>query len=109
MGLVEGKMPTGSPTALLPGVAPSPARSTTLAPGTTPSPAFPFGLDTVARAYASYISTYMSAYEELPGHHLRSTPDLASSTPASKYLDSTGTPDMELRVTAFRHHDLRDA
>jgi hypothetical protein len=51
----------------------------------------------------------MSAYEELPGHHLRSTLDLVASTPASEYLDSTGTPDTELRETTFRHHDLRDA
>jgi hypothetical protein len=51
----------------------------------------------------------MSAYEELPGHHLCSTLDLVASTPASEYLDSTETPDTKLRVTAFRHHDLRDA
>jgi hypothetical protein len=50
----------------------------------------------------------MSAYEELPGCHLYSTFDLVASTPASEYLDSTGTPDMELRATAFRHHDPRD-
>jgi hypothetical protein len=109
MGLAEGKMPTGSPTALLPGAAPPPARSTTLAPGTTPSSAFLFGLDSVARVYASSISTCMSAYKELPRHHLRSSLDLVTSTPASEYLDSTRTPDTELHVTAFRHHDLRDA
>jgi hypothetical protein len=51
----------------------------------------------------------MSAYEELPGHHLRSTLDLVASTLASEYLDSTGTPDTELRATVFRLHDLRDA
>jgi hypothetical protein len=51
----------------------------------------------------------MSTYEELPGHHLRSTLDLIVSTPASKYLDSMETPDTELRATAFRCHDLRDA
>jgi DNA-binding transcriptional MerR regulator len=51
----------------------------------------------------------MSVYEELPGHHLRSTLDLIASTPASEYLDSTETPDTELRATAFRHHDPRDA
>jgi hypothetical protein len=49
-----------------------------------------------------------SAYEELPGHHLRSTLDLVASTPASKYLDSTETPDMEPRATASRHYDPRD-
>jgi hypothetical protein len=51
----------------------------------------------------------MSAYEELPGHHLRSTLDLVASMPAFEYLDSTKTLDTELRATAFRHHDPRDA
>jgi hypothetical protein len=66
-------------------------------------------MDRVARAYASSISTNMSAYEELLGHHLRSTLDLVASTPAFEYLDSTETPDAELRATAFCHHNLRDA
>jgi hypothetical protein len=56
-----------------------------------PSSAFPFGLDSVARVYASSVSTSMSAYEELPGHHLRSTLDLIASTLAFEYLDSTET------------------
>jgi hypothetical protein len=47
----------------------------------------------------------MSAYEELLRHHLRSVLDLIASMPASEYLDSTETLDMELRATAFRHHD----
>jgi hypothetical protein len=51
----------------------------------------------------------MSAYEELPRHHLRSTLDLIASSPASEYLDSTETLDTELCATAFRHHDPRDA
>jgi hypothetical protein len=109
MSLAEGKMPTGNPTALPPGAAPPQASSTTPALGTTPSSAFSFGLDSVARVYASSVSTSMSAYEELPRHHLRSTLDLVASTLASEYLDSTGTPDMELRATAFQHHDPRDA
>jgi hypothetical protein len=109
MSLAEGKMPIGSPTALPPGAAPPPASSIAPVPRTMPSPTFPFGLDSVAWAYASSVITCMSAYEELPGHHLRSTLDLVASTPASKYLDSTETPDTEPRVTAFWHHDLRDA
>jgi hypothetical protein len=92
MSLAEGKMPTGSPTALPPNAAPPPASSTTLAPGTTPSLAFPFGLDSVARTYASSVSTSMSAYEELPGHHLRSTLDLVASTPASRVHGLHGDP-----------------
>jgi hypothetical protein len=109
MSLAEGKIPTESPTALPPGAAPPPASSTTLALGTTPSSAFPFRLDSVARTYASSVNTGMSAYEELPEHHLRSTLDLVASTPASEYLDSTETLDTELRATTFQHHDPRDA
>jgi hypothetical protein len=101
MSLAEGKMPTGSLIAPPPGAMLPLASSTTPVPGTTSSSAFPFGLDSVAQAYASSVSTSMSAYEELPGHHLRSTLDLIASTPASEYLDSTETPDTELRVTAF--------
>jgi hypothetical protein len=51
----------------------------------------------------------MSAYEDLPGHHLCSILDLIASTPTSGYLDSTETLDTELRATASRHHDPRDA
>jgi hypothetical protein len=109
MSLAKGKIPTGSPIAPLTGAALPPASSTTPVPGTTSSSAFLLGLDSVARAYASSVSTSMSAYEELPGHHLRSALDLVASTPASKYLDSTKTPDTELRATAFRHHEPRDA
>jgi hypothetical protein len=100
MSLAEGKMPTRSPIALPPGATPLPPNSTTPARGTTPSSAFPFGLDPIARAYASSVSTSMSAYEELPGHHLRSTLDLIASTPASKYLDSMENPDTKLCATA---------
>jgi hypothetical protein len=92
MSLAEGKMPTRSYIALPPGATPPPPSLTTPAQGMTPSSAFPFGLDPVARAYASSVSTSMSAYEDLSGHHLRSTLDLVASTPASEYLDSTETP-----------------
>jgi hypothetical protein len=109
MSLAEGKMSTGSAIAPSPGAAPPPASSTTPVPGTTPLPAFPFGLDSVAQAYASSVSTSMSTYEELAGHHLRSILDLVASTPGSEYLDSTETPNTELRATAFCRHDLRDA
>jgi hypothetical protein len=51
----------------------------------------------------------MSACEELLGHYLCSTLGLVASTPAFEYVDSTETPDTELRATAFRRHDLRDA
>jgi hypothetical protein len=108
MSLAEGKMPIGSPIALPPGVTPPPPSSTTPVPGTTPLSAFLFGLDSVARAYVYSISTIMSAYEELPGHHLCSTLDLVASTLAFEYLGSTETLDTEPRVTASRHYDPRD-
>jgi hypothetical protein len=88
MSLAEGKMLTGSPIALPPSATPPPASSTTPARGTTPSLAFLFGLDSVAWAYVSSVSTIISAYEELPEHHLRSTLNLVASTPASEYLNS---------------------
>jgi hypothetical protein len=107
MSLAEGKMPTESSTALLPGATPPPS-PTTLARETTSSSAFPFELDSVARVYASSVSTSMSAYEELPGHHLRSTLDLVASTPAFEYLDSTKTPETGPHATASRRYDPRD-
>jgi len=41
-----------------------------------------------AVTYASSVSTNMSAYEDLPGHHLLSIRNLIASTPDSSYLDS---------------------
>jgi hypothetical protein len=108
MSLAEGLMPTGSSTALPLGVTPPPPGPTTPAQGTTPPSAFPFGLDSVARAYASSVSTSMSAYEELPGHHLRFTLDLIASTPASEYLDSMETLETEPRAIAPQCYNPRD-
>jgi hypothetical protein len=110
MSLVEGKMSTGCPITPPPGTAPPPANSGSFAPipGTMSPLAFLYGLYTVAWAYASSVSTSMSAYEELSGHHLRSTLDLVASTPASAYLDSTETPGVELRATTFHHYNPRD-
>jgi hypothetical protein len=86
MRLAEGKMPTENSAALPSGETP-PLPDPTTSTRTTISPStFPFGLDTVARAYASSVSTNMSAYEELPGHHLRSTLDLVASTTAQKIV-----------------------
>jgi hypothetical protein len=72
------------------------------------SSAFPYGLDTGARAYASSVSTSMSAYEELLEHHLCFTLNLIASTPASEYLDSMETTGAELRATTFRRYNPRD-
>jgi hypothetical protein len=108
MSLAEGKMPMENSTAPPSGVTPPLSGPTTPARATTSPLAFPFGLDPVARAYASSVSTSMSAYEELPRHHLRSTLDLVASTLASEYLDSTETPETEPRVTASRRYNPRD-
>jgi hypothetical protein len=43
--------------------------------------------------HASSVSTAVSAYVELPGHHLCSTLDLLTSTPVSTYADSTEDSD----------------
>jgi hypothetical protein len=100
-------MPTENSTAPPSGETPPLPGSTIPArTATSPSP-FPFGLDSVARVYASSVSTNMSAYEELLGHHLCSTLDLVASTPTSDYLDSTETLEIEPRVTASQRRDHR--
>ena len=50
----------------------------------TPSE-LPFGLRSTAATYASSASTSLSAYADLPGHHLRSTLDLITTPPVSSY------------------------
>jgi hypothetical protein len=103
--LAEGMMPTENSAAQSSGETPPLPGSTIPAwTATSPSP-FPLGLDSVARTYASSISTSMSACEELPGHHLRSTLDLVASTPAFDYLDSTETLETEPRVAASQRRD----
>ena len=52
-------------------------------------PHHPYGMRTSASTYASSVSTNMSAYEDLPGHHLLSIRNLIASTPDSSYPDST--------------------
>jgi hypothetical protein len=55
---------------------------------TVPSP-FPFEMRNAATTYASSISTNMSAYEDLPGHHLLSIRNLIASSPDDSYSDTT--------------------
>ena len=50
-------------------------------------PLFPFGIRTPAATCASSISTNMSFYEDLPGHHLISIQNLIVSMPDSSYPD----------------------
>jgi len=51
-------------------------------------PRYPYGMRASAAVYASSVITNMSAYEDLPGHHLLSIRNLIASTPDSSYLDS---------------------
>ena len=51
-------------------------------------PRYPYGMRAPAATYASSVSTNMSTYEDLPGHHLLSACNLVSSTPVSSYPDS---------------------
>ena len=45
-------------------------------------------MSTLAATYASSVSTNMSAYEDLQGHHLISIRNLIASPPDSLYPDS---------------------
>jgi hypothetical protein len=45
-----------------------------------------FGLRSTAATYASSASTSLSAYADLPGHHLRSTLDLIATPPVCRTL-----------------------
>ena len=55
---------------------------------TTPSP-FPFRMCSAAATYASSVNTNMSAYVDLPGHHLISIRSHIASTPDNSYPEST--------------------
>ena len=57
---------------------------------TAPSP-FPFRMHNAAATYASSVSTSMSAYEDLPGHHLLSIYNLIASSPDDSYPDTAGS------------------
>jgi len=55
----------------------------------------PYGLKNAAATYASSISTSLSVYADLLGHHLRSTLDLIATPPASSYHEEiTSDEDM---------------
>jgi len=68
----------------------SPPRAAMVPPkegASMPSP-FPFGMRTFTATYASSVSTNMSVYEDLPGHHLISIRNLIASTPDDSYPES---------------------
>jgi len=56
--------------------------------GATASSPFPFEMHSAAATYASSINTNMSAYEDLPSHHLISIRNLIASTPDDSYPES---------------------
>jgi len=58
-------------------------------------PELPFGLRNAAATYASSVSTSLSAYAELPGHHSRPTLDLISTPPVSPYPEDPTSGDDE--------------
>jgi len=72
------------------GTAPSPSSltATLIGEGASRPPLYPYIMRTSVATYASSISTNMSAYEDLPGHHLLSARNLIASTPDSSYPDS---------------------
>jgi len=58
-------------------------------------PELPLGLKSAAATYASSVSTSLSAYADVPGHHLRSTLDLIASPPVSSYPEDPTSGDDE--------------
>ena len=91
LGVAASGIATSSPRAPAPS-APSPPPNAAPEPpkegATAPSP-FPFGMRNAAATYASSINTNMSAYEDLPGHHLLSIRNLIASSPDDSYPDTT--------------------
>ena len=47
---------------------------------------FPYGPKNTTTSYTSLVSTSLSAYTDLPGHHLRSTLDLIATHPHPRIL-----------------------
>jgi hypothetical protein len=107
MSLAEGKMPTGSPIALPPGVVLTSQFDYT---GTRNDASF--SISVWARLGCPGVRFLCEHQHE----RLRGTPRAPStlhfgpfaSTPASEYLDSTETLETEPRATAPRRYDSRD-
>lgn len=53
----------------------------------------PYGLKSVATAYASFMGTSLSAYMDLLGHHIGSTLDLIAAPSASTRSEETSSED----------------
>ena len=74
-------------------------------------PLYTHGMRASAATYTSSVSTNMSAYEDLPGHHLLSARNLIVSTLDSSYPDSAdeGSVPMHDRVTPeWDYSGIRD-
>jgi hypothetical protein len=69
------------------------------------SGSLPLGMSNVVAGYPSLVSTHMSAYTELPGHHMQSTLDLLATTPTSEHVDSKGD-DLDPGLDFSRLYDL---
>ena len=74
-----------------------------------PSP-HPFGLRTPAATYASSVSTNLSVYEDLPGHHLLSIRNLIASSPDDSYHETAGsiTDDISFFMNNFTAEEADD-
>lgn len=57
--------------------------------------------------YPSSVSTYMSTYVELPGHHLRSTLDLLAASSTSEHVSSEVEDDLDPGLDFSGLRDLR--
>ena len=92
--------------------APSPAAALVPPRGgsTSPSP-FPFGMhNTTARTYASSISTNLTEYEDLPGHHLLSIRNLIASSLDESYpeMASSIADDVNFFMNNFAAEEAED-
>ena len=74
-------------------VSTSPPKAATVPPkeGAATLPPFPFGMRTATVTFTSSVSTNMSTYEDLPGHHLLSIHNLIASSPDDSYPDTVGS------------------
>jgi len=77
---------------------------------TSPSP-FPFGMrNTAARTYASSISTNLTKYEDLPGHHLLSIRNLIASSLDESYPETASSiaDDVNFFMNNFTAEEAED-
>ena len=64
----------------------SPSKPEVITGGLTATPrVLSYGLKNTTASYASSVSTSLSAYADLPGHHMRSTLDLIATPHLSSY------------------------